>query len=71
MLHITLALIGLGKGQRIWWGQTFFINIDLLSHWLFTVSSNSFPYQRTIGPVNAHLISRPSKAQNIQNLENI
>ena len=27
--------------------------------------------QRTHGPVNAHLISWPSKAQNIQNLENI
>ena len=27
--------------------------------------------QRTNGPVNAHLISLPSKAQNIQNLENI
>ena len=27
--------------------------------------------QRTIGPVNAHLISWPSKAQSIQNLENI
>ena len=27
--------------------------------------------QRTIGPVNAHLITLPSKAQNIQNLENI
>ena len=27
--------------------------------------------QRTIGPVNAHLISLPSKAKNIQNLENI
>ena len=27
--------------------------------------------QRTNGPVNAHLISRPSKEQNIQNLENI
>ena len=27
--------------------------------------------QRTIGPVNAHLISWPSKAQNIHNLENI
>ena len=25
--------------------------------------------QRTNGPVNAHLISWPSKAQNIQNLE--
>ena len=28
-------------------------------------------YQRTNGPVNAHLISWPSKAQNIRNLENI
>ena len=27
--------------------------------------------KRTNGPVNAHLISWPSKAQNIQNLENI
>ena len=27
--------------------------------------------QRTDGPVNAHLTSWPSKAQNIQNLENI
>ena len=27
--------------------------------------------QRTNGPVNSHLISWPSKAQNIQNLENI
>ena len=28
-------------------------------------------YQRTNGPVNAHRISWPSKANNIQNLENI
>ena len=27
--------------------------------------------QRTNGPVNTHLISWPSKAQNIQNMENI
>ena len=27
--------------------------------------------QRTIGPVNAHLVSWPSKAQSIQNLEYI
>ena len=27
--------------------------------------------QRTNGPVNAHLLSWPGKAQNIQNLENI
>ena len=31
----------------------------------------AFENQRTNGPVNAHLISWPSKAQNIQNLENI
>ena len=30
-----------------------------------------FLNQRTNGPVNAHLISWPSNAQNIQNLENI
>ena len=29
----------------------------------------AFQDQRTNGPVNAHLISWPSKAQNIQNLE--
>ena len=29
----------------------------------------SIKNQRTNGPVNAHLISWPSKAQNIQNLE--
>ena len=29
----------------------------------------NIPNQRTNGPVNAHLISWPSKAQNIQNLE--
>ena len=31
----------------------------------------AFMNERTYGPVNAHLISWPSKAQNIQNLENI
>ena len=30
-----------------------------------------FVNQRTNGPVNAHLISWPTKAQNIQHLENI
>ena len=33
--------------------------------------SERFGNQRTNGPVNAHLISWPSKAQNIHNLENI
>ena len=37
------------------------------THKVYTVNEN----QRTNGPVNAHLISWPSKAQNIQNLENI
>ena len=32
---------------------------------------NGIRNQRTNGPVNAHLISWPSKAQNIRNLENI
>ena len=39
------------------------------------VNNKCFPVefkdQRTNGPVNAHLIICPSKAQNIQNLENI
>ena len=41
---------------------------------IVSVESLSLPHhinQRTNGPVNAHLISRPSKAQNIHNLENI
>ena len=33
--------------------------------------SQDYFNQKTNGPVNAHLISWPSKAQNIQNLENI
>ena len=41
---------------------------DIDSQSLFPVDSLN---QRTNGPVNAHLISWPSKAQNIQNLENI
>ena len=35
------------------------------------LSLNKIANQRTNGPVNAHLISWPTKAQNIQNLENI
>ena len=33
--------------------------------------NNEILNQRTNGPVNAHLISWPSKAQNKQNLENV
>ena len=41
-------------------------------HVLVTCKSEEDPInQRTNSPVNAHLISWPSKAQNIQNLENI
>ena len=32
-------------------------------------TATSYDNQRTSGPANAHLISWPSKAQNIQNLE--
>ena len=44
---------GWGGGGNIWTQNTL----------------NVFKTQRTNGPVNAHLISWPSKAQNIQNLE--
>ena len=37
---------------------------------LYTEKSKTLN-QRTNGPVNAHLISWPSKPQNIHNLENI
>ena len=36
-----------------------------------TSFDHRYENQRTNGPVNAHLISWPSKAQNIQNLENV
>ena len=39
--------------------------------WIFFIVAGNKDNQRTNGPVNAHLISWPSKAQNIQNLENI
>ena len=43
------------------------------SHLIVSFFRNEFNIfnQRTNGPVNAHLISWPTKAQNIQNLENI
>ena len=64
-------------------GNTFRVGYQLsICHTLGTVlgvhqsSENMYRYfhiiknnQRTNGPVNAHLISWPSKAQNIQNLE--
>ena len=41
------------------------------NHSFFTIRTSLLgeKNQRTNGPVNAHLISWPSKAQNIQNLE--
>ena len=49
-------------------GQVFIIHkaSALRSSW-----SQAYHNQRTNDPVNAHLISWPSSAQNIQNLENV
>ena len=52
-------------GQR-----TNLARLSTISHNFYT-TSDAFKNQRTNGPVNAHLISWPSKAQNIQNLDNI
>ena len=41
------------------------------SNIIFVKFLSNLHNQRTNGPVNAHLISWPTKAQNIQNLENI
>ena len=49
-------MLKVGGQGRCEWRNEFFVKIK---------------NQRTNGPVNAHLISWPSKAQNIQNLENI
>ena len=54
--HTSKALFFLILGFRI-----FFQNIKV----------GGGKNQRTNGPVNAHLISWPGKAQNIENLENI
>ena len=69
--HMTELLILIGQ----------IVQMHLL-HWMQPVKNEGFRNftqthwlaiynQRTNGPVNAHLISWPSKAQNIQNLENI
>ena len=42
-------------------------NLVLFCHYVLKILSN----QRTNGPVNAHLISWPSKTQNIKKQENI
>ena len=53
-------------------------NIDLVNDDVYTkfglilsIRFKTLSNQRTNGPVNAHLIPWPTKAQNIQNLENI
>ena len=44
-------------------------DLVLLKRPIIKCFNNNNNNQRTNGPVNAHLISWPSKAQNIQNLE--
>ena len=49
------------------------VTVELRCHAIALISSpepSCSQDQRTNGPVNAHLISWPSKAQNIQNMEN-
>ena len=47
--------------------------IKMCINWVETIFRifEAIKNQRTNGPVNAHLISWPSKAQNIQSQENI
>ena len=67
------------KDERMTVKQKFGSSDDVYSFehglkWLSFLNSKKTPgneNQRTNGPVKAHLISWPSKAQNIQNLENI
>ena len=53
----------LGRGKKVY--------INGPGHITKMAAMPIYGNQRTNGPVNAHLISWPSKAQNIQNLENI
>ena len=53
------------------YSHTFIYSIRCLLLLTFRSLAAIFLNQRTNGPVNAHLISWPSKSQNIQNLENI
>ena len=57
-------------------GMYFWVLMHLISNdypelTLINIIQISKSNQRTNSPVNAHLLSWPSKAQNIQNLENI
>ena len=74
-------MVGFGFKREIFWKSDlatlqnqletcakFFTTVCLQHDFITSVLIQN---QRTSGPVNAHLISWPSKAQNIQNLENI
>ena len=45
--------------------------VSMAAHYAILKNEGLPTNQRTIGPVNAHLISWPSKVQSIQNLEDI
>ena len=60
----TGGLTKITDGERL---SLFHILLALIIGMLYPVKPN----QRTNGPVNAYLISLPSKAQHIQNMENI
>ena len=57
--------------NRVFCIITRFNKAYLLSLYKINFLTRGSDNQRTNGPVNAHLISWSSKAQNIQNLENI
>ena len=60
--------VGVGRGGSKLWGRWVMWGMgDVNQEKKALLNVN----QRTNGPVNAHLISWPSKAQNIQNLKNI
>ena len=59
------SMVAMETSGRIW------SNFELIQALIHVLITCKYENQRTNGPVNAHLISWPSKAQNIQNLENI
>ena len=60
-----------GDLARSGWGlkEKMFVRLCRCMTCILGIYKNRFYNQRTSGPVNTHLISWPSKAQNIQNLE--
>ena len=57
--------------MSIWTFSRQFIFANFSLHKNKSAYSKKLSNQRTSGPVNAHLISWPSKAQNIQNLKSV